>query len=79
MMKMILQDIPLGKNIKSRRIELGFTQAQVVEKMQLKGSMISRRTYSHIESENRNIKASDLKILAEFLRISLDSLFGKNL
>lgn len=54
----------------------GFTQAQVVEKMQLIGSTISRRTYSHIEQGNRNIKASDLKAIKFVLDVDYEDIFA---
>ena len=75
-MQWILQDIPLGRNIQTIRMAQNMTQMQVVEKMQLLGSTMSRSTYANIESGRRNIKASDLKALqiifdvdfAEFFR-----------
>jgi transcriptional regulator with XRE-family HTH domain len=74
-MQWILQDVPLGKNIKEMRTAKGLTQAQVVEQMQLTGSPISRRTYSHIESGIRNIKASDLKALKFVLDATFEDFF----
>ena len=62
-MQWILQDIPLGRNIQNIRMAKNMTQMQVVEKMQLIGSTMSRSTYANIESGRRNIKASDLKVL----------------
>jgi len=74
-MQMILQDVFLGNNIRNLRIAKRYTQAQVVEKMQLMGSAISRRTYSHIESGKRNIKASDLIAIKSVLAASYDDIF----
>lgn len=62
-MQWILSDIPLGRNIQTIRMERKMTQMQVVEKMQLIGSTMSRSTYANIESGRRNIKTSDLKAL----------------
>ena len=62
-MQWILQDIPLGRNIQTVRMSRNMTQMQVVEKMQLIGSSISRSTYANIETGRRNIKASDLRAL----------------
>lgn len=62
-MQWILQNIPLGRNIKNLRVSRGMTQSLVVAKMQLLGSTMSRSTYANIESGRRNIKASDLKAL----------------
>lgn len=66
-MQWILQDIPLGRNIQTVRMSRNMTQMQVVEKMQLIGSSISRSTYANIETGRRNIKASDLRALREVL------------
>ena len=60
-MQWVLTDIPLGRNIQTIRMEKGMTQMQVVEQLQLMGSMMSRSTLANIEAGRRNIKASDLK------------------
>lgn len=51
------------------------TQMNVVEKMQLAGSTISRSTYANIESGRRNIKASDLKALKEVFNVDYSEFF----
>ena len=60
-MQWILQDIPLGRNIQTIRMNQNLTQMQVVERMQLSGSSMSRSTLANIEAGRRNIKASDLR------------------
>lgn len=62
-MQWILQDIPLGRNIQTVRMAKNMTQIEVVEQLQLMGSMMSRSTLANIEAGRRNIKASDLKAL----------------
>lgn len=62
-MTMILQDIPIGRNIQNIRINKSMTQQDVVAKLQLMGSIMSRSTLAQIETGRRNIKASDLKAL----------------
>lgn len=62
-MQMILQDLPLGRNIQNLRMSCNMTQEAVITKMQLLGSTMSRSTLANIESGRRNIKASDLKAL----------------
>ena len=74
-MQMILQNISLGNNIKELRLSKGYTQAKVVEKMQLMGSTISHRTYSHIESGKRNVKVSDLIAIKSVLDAEYDDIF----
>lgn len=60
---MILQDIPIGRNIQNIRMKKKMTQQEVVAKLQLMGSIMSRSTLAQIETGRRNIKASDLKAL----------------
>jgi transcriptional regulator with XRE-family HTH domain len=74
-MQWILQDIPLGRNMQTIRMSRNMTQMQVVEKMQLLGSTISRSTYANIESGRRNIKASDLKALKEIFNVDYSEFF----
>lgn len=74
-MQWILQDIPLGRNIQTVRMSPNMTQMNVVEKMQLAGSTISRSTYANIESGRRNIKASDLKALKEVFNVDYSEFF----
>lgn len=74
-MQWILQDIPLGRNIQTIRMSRNMTQMQVVEKMQLIGSSISRSTYANIETGRRNVKASDLKALREVLDVDYSEFF----
>ncbi len=74
-MQWILQDIPLGRNMQTIRMARNMTQMQVVEKMQLLGSTISRSTYANIESGRRNIKASDLKALKIILDVEYSEFF----
>ena len=74
-MQWILQDIPLARNIQTVRMSRNMTQMQVVEKMQLIGSSISRSTYANIETGRRNIKASDLRALREVLNVDYSEFF----
>lgn len=74
-MQWILQDIPLGRNIQTIRMSRNMTQMQVVGKMQLIGSTMSRSTYANIESGRRNIKASDLKALQKVFNVDYDEFF----
>ncbi len=50
-MQWILQDIPLGRNIQTVRMSKNMTQIEVVEQLQLMGSMMSRSTFPNIEPE----------------------------
>lgn len=74
-MQWILQDIPLGRNIQTIRMEKNMTQTQVAEQLQLMGSMMSRSTLANIEAGRRNIKASDLKALQTFFEVDYAEFF----
>lgn len=74
-MQWILHDIPLGRNIQTVRMAKNMTQMEVVEKLQLMGSMISRSTLANIEVGRRNIKASDLKALKLLFDVDYSEFF----
>ncbi len=74
-MQTILIDIPLGRNIQTIRLNNKMTQSEVVAKMQLLGSGMSRSTLANIESGRRNIKASDLRLLKEIFNVKYDEFF----
>lgn len=74
-MQWILQDIPLGRNIQFIRMEKNMTQAEVVARLQLMGSNMSRSTLANIESGRRNIKASDLKALRILFDVEYSEFF----
>ena len=72
-MQWILHDIPIGRNIQNIRIRKNMTQLELVTKMQLMGSNMSRSTLANIETGRRNIKASDLKALKIILMLVMKS------
>lgn len=74
-MQWVLQDIPLGRNIQNIRMRKNMTQTELVAKMQLMGSNMSRSTLANIETGRRNIKASDLKMLKCILDVDYDEFF----
>ncbi|HJC23243.1 MAG TPA: helix-turn-helix domain-containing protein [Candidatus Eisenbergiella merdavium] len=76
-MQYILQDIPIGKNIREIRMRKEMTQMDVITRIQLKGSIMSRSTLANIESGRRNIKASDLKLLKEIFNVEYNELFAE--
>ena len=71
-MQWIVRDVHLGCNIQRVRIDKGLTQDQLVAKMQIHGSS----TLANIEAGNRNIKATDLKIIKELLGVSYQEFFA---
>ena len=73
----IKQDLPtLSKNMKRLRLSHGMTQEQIVAKMQLEGSNISRSNYAKIEVGLSSIWLSDLKRLSKIYKVSLDELLS---
>lgn len=74
-MQKILQNIPLGINIQNVRIARNMTQVEVIEKLQLMGSTMSRSTLANIEVGRRNIKASDLKALKVLFDVDYEEFF----
>lgn len=74
-MRWILQDIPLGRNIQNIRMSKGITQMDLVARLQLAGSTMSRSTLASIETGRRNIKASDLKALKQILDVDYEEFF----
>lgn len=74
-MQWIIRDIPLGHNIQKLRKRRGLTQEQLVARMQICGSGISRSTLANIEAGVRNVKASDLKLMKELLKAEYEDFF----
>lgn len=74
-MQWILTDIPLGRNIQEVRMERNMTQADVIVKLQLMGSIMSRSTLANIETGRRNIKASDLRLLKLIFNVDYEEFF----
>lgn len=74
-MQWILQDIPIGRNIQNIRMRKNMTQQDVVSKLQLMGSIMSRSTLANIETGRRNIKASDLKALQIIFNVDYKDFF----
>lgn len=74
-MQWVLADIPIGRNIQTIRIRKNMTQIEVIAKMQLLGSIMSRSTLANIETGRRNIKASDLKALKVIFDVDYDEFF----
>jgi transcriptional regulator with XRE-family HTH domain len=73
----ILQDIAIGKALKTLREAKKWSQDKIVAEIQLRGSTMSRSTYAKIESGIRNIKASDFVILKHVLETSYEILLGE--
>lgn len=71
----VILDVPVGRNLQQFRKQKHMTQTELIVQMQLKGSDMSRSTLANIETDRRNIKISDLKILLELLEVDFGELF----
>lgn len=74
-MQWILHDVPIGRNIQNIRIRRNMTQVELISKLQLMGSSMSRSTLANIETGRRNVKASDLKALKFILDVDYEEFF----
>ncbi len=74
-MKLKLNDKKFSENIKKLRTENGLTQEQIVAKMNVLGSPISRSTYSLIEMGKGNIFISDLVALQQIYKTDFSKFF----
>ena len=76
MAQKLKQDIAIGDNIRALRMKSGYTQEQVIAKMQLQGIDISRSIYSQIECGTYNIKISELVMLAQLFKVDYNAFFS---
>ncbi|BCI59923.1 helix-turn-helix domain-containing protein [[Clostridium] leptum] len=74
-MNKFIQDISIGENLLRLRKAYGLSQADLVSELQLRGSTMSRNTYSKIENGVRNIKISDLILLKVIYDVDFSELF----
>ena len=74
-MQWFIQDVNIGKNLRSLREQFGYSQYKLVVKLQLMGSNISRSTYSKIENGNRNIRISDFLALKQIYDVDFSAFF----
>lgn len=74
-MQWFLQDISIGENLHKLREQHGYSQSQLVTKLHLLGSTISRSTYSKIETGSRNIKISDFLALKVVYGVDFNEFF----
>ena len=75
MMQWFLQDVSIGNNLKTLRKKFGYSQSELVAKLQLMGSNMSRSTYSKIETGTRNIRISDFIALKQIYDVDFSEFF----
>ena len=64
-----------GNNLRSIRKSHGYTQEEIVAKLQLRNQDISRSAYAQIECGTYNIRISELVALKEIYDIPYDDFF----
>lgn len=64
-----------GNNLRIIRKTHGYTQEEIVAKLQLKNQDISRSAYAQIECGTYNIRISELIALKEIYNIPYDDFF----
>ncbi len=69
----------IGENIKYLRKNMGLTQKQLAEKLQLMGHDFSDLTILRIEQGKRFVPDYEIVILSDFFEISTDDLLRKKL
>lgn len=75
-MQKLLQDQPLGGNIRRLRKAAGLTQPQLVAKIQVEGGTIGdATTLAKIEAGVRNIRVTDLVALRKIFSCSYEEFF----
>jgi len=63
-----------GRIIRKRREELGFSQQEMAEKLNM-----SQSTYSRIEAKDEDLTVRQLKLIAEVLNVTLADLLPDEL
>jgi len=75
-MQWFLQDISIGENLKRLRKQFGYSQSDLVIKLHLMGSYMSRSTYSKVERGTRNIRISDFLALKQIYDVDFSEFFA---
>lgn len=75
-MQKLRQDINIGKNLRTLRLNKGLTQEQVAAQLQIIGSETTRSGYSRYETDELNIKISDLVGLSGIFNCSYNDFFA---
>ena len=74
-MQKVIQNANFGQNLKRMRLERKLSQNDLVSRMQILGSTISRSGYSMIELGTRNIKVTDLVALQQVYHVDFAEFF----
>lgn len=67
----------VGATITRLRNEKGWTQGDLLVKLELMGIHLSPRRMSELEGQQREIRGVELKALAEIFGVTIDQLYQK--
>lgn len=67
----------VGANITRLRTEKGWTQGDLLVKLDLMGIHLSARRISEIEGQRREVRGIELKAFAEIFNVTIDQLYSK--
>ena len=67
----------VGANISRLRNEKGWTQGDLLIKLDLMGIHLSARRLSELEGQQREIRGVELKALSEIFGVTIDQLYSK--
>lgn len=67
-----------GKHLKQLRNESHMTQEDVVAKMQLNGSSMTRGTYAKIEAGVRHVYVDEILEIKKAMNLSFEELFSED-
>lgn len=74
-MQKLLQDVNFGSNLQRLRKLRNLSQYDIATQLELRGRIMSRAQYAHIEQGIRNIYISDLILLKEILEVDYKDFF----
>ena len=73
----LIQDIPIGENLRIFRVRNGLSQEQAAARLQLMGISVSREIISQMETGRHHVKISVLEAMKVLYRVeSYDELFA---
>ncbi|MFZ5858561.1 MAG: helix-turn-helix transcriptional regulator [Chloroflexota bacterium] len=69
----------VGKQIKEIREKAGITQEQLAIRLEMAGWQVDRFLVSKIERGERQVLDTEVQLIAKVLKVSVSSLFGKDI
>ena len=66
-----------GERIRKARINAGFSQQKLSERLEIEAVYVCRGSVSRIESGERTVTDIEIEAISKVLNVSLDNLFGR--